>query len=317
MVQDSSTGQPVAFALVRVLGTDQQVFTAESGRFTLTNLSSGKIRLRVQQIGYSAQSLPLTIDARPGPGDAGPGLVVSLVRQVTVLPEISVEGKSCRDLREVGSSAEGGTLLSDAFANAERILALERKYPLMLEYQRVRTRLDSGYGLTGGQVDTITKDTRDYVPYRTGKVLERVGRTENLTVFTTSDFAGEEFQRSHCFWYAGRDSIQGYSGYRIDFVPKPEITSPDWAGSMLVDSVSMELLRTETHLVNLPRKGTDVLRASCTFFYQPIFPSLPQEFQTRCVTAPRGNPPIVRVERWSLINRRFLGKAPVEMEQPH
>lgn len=317
VVQDSATGDPVAFAQIRVLGTNQQAVSSESGRFTLNNLTSGRARLLVQQIGYGAQTLTLAVDAQPGSGDGGPGLVVRLVRYATILPEISVEGKRCFDLREVGSTAEGGTILTDAFANAKRIQEVEKKYPFILEYQRVSTRLDSGYSLTEGQVDTVQTDTRDYIPYRTGKVLERrLGGKEHLQSFTTSDFAQEEFQRSHCFWYVGRDSVQGFSGYRIDFVPKPEVTSPDWAGSMLVDSASMGLLRTETHLVNLPRKGTAYQRASCTIFYQPIVPSLPQEFQYRCTIALRGGPPGVQVQRWSLINSRFVGKAPAEPEHP-
>ena len=317
MVQDSATGGPVGYALVILLGKDQQAFTSGSGRFTLTNLSGGRARLRVQQIGYRAQTLPLEVDTRPGAGDGSSGLVIRLARQAVILPEISVEAKSCQDMRDVGSTApEGGTLLSEAFQNAERILALERKYPFVLEFQRVVTRLDSAYTRIDGRVDTLAKDSRTYVPYRAGKVLERGLRREHVAAFTSSDIAREEFQRAHCFWYAGRDSVEGFPGYRIDFVPKPEIKTPDWAGSMLVDSASMGLLRTETRLVNLPPTGTDFLTATCTIFYQPIVPSLPQEFQVRCVSSQRGGPPLFRVERWLLINRRFTGKTPVEPEPP-
>jgi hypothetical protein len=316
VVQDSATGVPVGYALVVLLGKDQQTFTSESGRFTLTNLGA-KARLRVQQIGYRAQTVSLEIDTRSGTGDPSPGLVVRLVRHAVVLPEISVEAKGCLDLRDVGSTApEGETILSEAFFNAERILALERKYPFVLEFQRVVTLLDSEYTRIDGQVDTLEKDSRTYVPYRAGKVLERGLRRERVAAFTTSDFAGEEFQRAHCFWYAGRDSVEGFPGYRIDFAPKPEIKSPDWAGSMLVDSASMGLLRTQTRLVNLPLTGTGFLTANCTIFYQPIVPSLPQEFQVHCVSSQRGGPPHIRVERWLLINRRFTGRTPVEPERP-
>ena len=318
VVQDSATGEPVGYALVVLLGRDQQIFTSGSGRFSLTNLAGGRARLRVRQIGYRAQTLTLEVDILPGAGDPSPGLVVRLARQTVVLPEISVEAKSCLDLKDVGSTApEAGTLLNEAFQNAERILALERKYPFVLEFQRVVTLLDSSYNRIDGRVDTLRKDSRTYLPYRAGKVLERgVRRRDRVAAFTSSDFAGEEFQRTHCFWYAGRDSVEGFPGYRIDFAPKPEITSPDWAGSMLVDSASLGLLRTETRLVNLPRTGTDFLTANCTIFYQPIVPSLPQEVQVRCVSSQRGGPPHIRVERWLLINRQFTGKTPVEPERP-
>ncbi len=317
VVQDSATGAPVGYALVLLVGKEQQAFTSESGRFALTKLPAGRARLRVQQIGYRGRTLTLEIDPRPGPADASATLVIHLARQVTILPEVSVDGKSCLGMREVGSTApEAGTLLGEAFQNAERILALERKYPFVLVYQRMVTLLDSAYNRLEGQVDTLQKDSRAYVPYRAGKVLEHVFGRERVASFTSSDFAGDEFQRTHCFWYAGRDSVEGFQGYRIDFAPREAIQTPDWAGSMLVDSASMALLRTETRLVNLPSSGTSILTASCTFFYQPIAPSLPQEFQTRCVSSQRGGPPHIRVERWVLVNHRFTGRSPVDPERP-
>jgi hypothetical protein len=317
VVQDSATGQPVGFAQLTIMGTDQQVFTSVSGRFTLRNVAPGKANLRIQQIGYRALTLAITIDTLTRAGENAPRLVVRLTRQAVILPELSVDGKTCLDLHDVGSSApEGRTILTEAFANAERILTLERKYPFVLEFQRLVTVMDSDYNTIEGHVDSLRKDSRDYVPYRAGKVLERVFGREHLASFTTSDFAGKEFQQTHCFSYAGRDSLEGFSGYRIDFVPKPEITSPDWAGSMLVDSTSLDLLRTETRLVNLPRRGTNFRTASCVIFYQPIVPGLPQEFQVRCVTSQRGGRTPILLERWLLTGHRFVGRVPDALDRP-
>jgi hypothetical protein len=313
VVRDSASGEPVGYALVSAADRDQRTFTSATGRFTLTGIPPGRVLLRVQQVGYRVASIALEVDTRPV-GDATE-VTVLLARQALVLPELSVEGSQCMGMRDAGASApEGGSLLGQAFQNAERILALERKYPFILEFHRVVTLLDSSYNRIDGQVDTLRKDSRRYVSYRTGKVLERGLQRERVAAFTSSDIAGEEFQDSHCFWYAGRDSVQGAPGYRIDFAPKPEVRSPDWAGSMLVDSASMALIRTETRLVNLPRSGTDFLSANCTIFYQPIFPSLPQEFQLRCVSSYGGETRHIRVERLLLINHRFIGKAPTEPE---
>lgn len=316
VVRDSASGTPVGYALVVLVGREQQAFTSESGRFSLTGLLPGRARLRVQQIGYRAQTLSLEIDTRPRAGDESTTLVVRLARQITVLPEVSVEGERCFGMRDLGSTAEeGGTILNQAYLNAERILTLERKYPFILQFQRLVTHLDSAYTQIDGRVDTLTIDSRGYAPYRAGKVLER-GARERVAAFTTSDFAGEEFQKTHCFWYAGRDSVPGFPSYRIEFAPRPDLKSPDWAGSMLVDSASMALLRTETRLVNLPRSGTSILTANCTIFYQPIVASLPQEYQVHCVSSQRGGPKPVRVERWLLIDRRFTGKTPLDSEPP-
>ena len=126
------------------------------------------------------------------------------------------------------------------------MLTLEKQFPFILKYQRVVTLLDSNYLRLGGRVDTIRKDSRNFEPYRKGTLLNDAGgRQETVSAFTVSDIAGEEFRKHHCYWYPGRDI--------------------DWAGSILVDSASMRLLQTEARL----------------FFYAPIVPSLPQEFQAR------------------------------------
>ena len=211
-------------------------------------------RLRVQQIGYSAQTLTLTIDTWSGTAGTGPPLVVRLVRHVAVLPEISVNAKSCLDLREVGSSAEGGAILSGAFENAERILALEKKYPFVLQFQRVVTRLDSEYSLTGGQVDTLEKDSRDYVPYRTGKVLERVFGREHLAAVHDLRLRGGGVSAVPLLLVCRARQRAGVLGLPNRFCPEARDHESGLgridAGGLGLDG----LLRTETHLVNLPRR---------------------------------------------------------------
>ncbi len=312
VVRDSATGEPVSHALVSLVGGDQQMFATAAGRFTLTGVGPGAASLRVQQIGYRAVTLALTIERQPPGLPAGRELVVRLVRRPLVLPELVAQGDACLGMQEAGGAApEGGTILDEAYKNAERILALERKFPFVLEYQLSTTVLDSGYALVGGEVDTVRRDSRRYAPYRAGRVLDRPGsRFERVNAFTTSGIAGEEFQRTHCFWYAGRDSVSGFSGYRIDFAPKPEIHSMDWAGSILVDSASMSLLKAEARVVNIPERGSGFLSVVCTIFYRPILPSLPQEHEAKCTSGLRGPPKRFRVERWLLVNRTFLGKEP-------
>src|SRR5688500_9399729 len=70
VVHDNLTGRPVGYALVVLVERDQRVFSSESGRFTLTGLSPGAARLRIQQIGYRARLIPLRVDVRPQDGGA-------------------------------------------------------------------------------------------------------------------------------------------------------------------------------------------------------------------------------------------------------
>jgi hypothetical protein len=252
------------------------------------------------------------VESETGAGAAPVELAVSMRRRVLVLPELVALGDACPGMREAGTLApEGGTILEEAYHNAERILTLERAFPFLLHYQLGTTILDSSYGRIGGEIDTIRRDSRTLSAYRAGRVVERPGtRLERVNAFTTSDIARAEFQRTHCFWYSGRDSVAGFTGFRIGFAPRPEVRTVDWAGSLLVDSASMSLLRAEARVVNLPQRGTEVLSVMCTIFYRPILPSLPQEHEARCVSTRRGPPRRILVERWLLVNREFVGRDP-------
>jgi len=311
-VQDSAAGVPVGYALVVLVESNQRVFASESGRFTLTGLGSGRVTLRVQQIGYRAVSLPLQVDAASGAPVGSPGLLVRLSRQAFVLPEIVVQGDICTGA-EALSDRDDGSLLDEAFKNAERLLSVQESYPYRGAFQRVTMILNAAYERTGGWVDTVRYDSRTVVGYRRGKVLEtgvRRGGREFANYFTTADIAREEFRKSHCFWYAGRDSLDGFSAYRVDFAPTKGTKSPDWAGSLLIDSITMRLLRSEAHLVNLPKRGTSFGSALCTVLYQETVPTLVQEFQARCVIAQLSRPASYVVERWLLIEHAFIGRRP-------
>ena len=317
VVRDSATGLPVGYALVVVAGHEQRVFATEAGKFTLSGLGGGTISLRVQQIGYRAVNLVLSVDARSGADAASPGLVVTLVRQAFVLPQIVVQGEECAGAGP--AEGESGTILDEAFRNAERLLTLERSYPFRVSYQKSTIVLDSTYTRTGGWVDTFRYDSR-YRAYHRGDVLVRNGRgtatREVANYFTASDVATREFRESHCFWYAGRDSVDGFPGYRIDFAPTAKTHSVDWAGSLLIDSLTMTLLRSDAHLVNLPAKGTIFRSALCTWLYKQLVPTLVLEFQGRCAINRAGATPGVSVERWLLIDQTFLGKRPDLPEPP-
>lgn len=317
-VRDSATGQPVSYALIIVVGKEQQVFAGESGRFTLTGLDRGDVTLRIQQIGYRPARVIVSTEPRPGSPVAP--LVIVLSRQPVVLPEVVVRGSVCTGVEELGEKAEGGSILDEAFKNAERLLAVERSYPFRVAFQRVTTVYDSVRDVRGGWTDTVHYDSRSLTGYRKGRVLPLNpvrGRTESARYFTTSDMAREEFRKSHCFWYAGQDStIEGFPGYRIEFAPRAEIKGVDWAGSFVIDTLTMRLLKSEARMVNLPPRGTTFTAAVCTVFYNPIAPTLVQEFQAACVHAHRTTPPQLVVERWLLVRSVFLGRTPVDPPQP-
>lgn len=318
MVRDSATGLPVGYALVMVVGQEQRVFASESGRFILTGLGSGGLTLRVQQIGFRAVTLTLKVDPSPESGGGAPGLEVRLSRRPVILPEIVVHGDVCTGTEALGSSAVEESIIDEALKNAERVQTLEKSYPYRFSFAITKALLSSGRQVLRRWTDTVRYDTRTLVGYRRGKVLEGSrGPGQVANYFSTADLARTEFRKSHCFWYAGRDTAQGGApGHRIEFAPIREIRDADWAGSVVIDSATMMVARSEARLVNLVGKKTTFTSASCIVTYRQIVPTLVLESQVDCASTRSAGPAQITLEHWVMISFRFIDKSPVADSVP-
>lgn len=318
LVQDSATGRPVAYALVVVVGKEQRVFASESGRFVLIGLGSGRLTIRVQQIGYRAVTLALTVSTDADGSGGAPGLVVPLVRRPVILPEIVVQGDVCTGSLALGTTDEGESVIDEALKGAERLLVLEKSYPFRAMFEQHMSRQNSEHQDLRRWIDTMVFDSRSAPGYRRGRVLTGPrGPYQVANYFTTSDLAREEFRNSHCFWYAGRDtSRNGSPAHRIDFAPLAKAKSADWAGSLLIDSATMMLTQSRARLVNLKANETTFTAAECTVWYRPIVPTLILEAEADCASSRSGGPSPHGRERWLLLGFGFAGKSPVANGPP-
>jgi hypothetical protein len=315
-IRDSVTGQPVGYALVALVEREIRVFASQNGRFQIGGLREGPVTLRVTQIGYRGRSVPLVVDIRPdAPGTA---LTVAIERQPLVLPDLVTRSDECPAGSESGSGGESGTILDEVFRNAERMLAVQRAYPYRSSFQHVTTILNANREPQRRTVDTIEVRSLEIAGYERGKVLAlrpstefgRAGLREHASYFQASDLARPDFRKNHCFWVAGPDSVRGFPAYRIEFRPRAEVRTTDWAGILQIDSASMHLLRSEAWLVNLPPTGTAFSAARCSALYTQLVPTLVLEFQVHCVAAQNVRPPAFSDDRWTLVARSFLGKRP-------
>ena len=313
VVRDSATGLPVGYALVLVVGKEQRVFASESGRFSLMGLSSGRLTIRVQQIGYRAVTIVLEVDAAKQSGGGGPGLEVTLARRPILLPEIVVQGDVCSGVEAIEATPEEGSILDEAFKNAERVLTLEKSYPYRFSFALTKVLLGPEKQELRRWVDTLRYDTRTLLGYRRGKVLEGSrGPGQTANYFSTSDLARDAFRKAHCFWYAGRDTaLGGAPGHRIEFAPIKGLRTADWAGSVVIDSATMMVARSEARLVNLQEKQTTFTSASCIVTYRQIVPTLVLESQVDCASTRSAGMAPITLERWLMINFHFIGKSPV------
>jgi hypothetical protein len=312
-VQDSVTGQPVGYALVTLIERDERTFASEAGRFTFNGVSPGRLTLRITQIGYRGRSVSLLVDTRAGGSGA---LVVAIMRQPLQLPEVVTQSDECPVSAD--PDGESGTVLDEAFRNAERMLAVQRAYPYRSTFHHVTAVLDEKLATQRRIVDTIEYKSQENGGYERGRVLVmresvdfgRAGLREHANYFQASDLARPEFRKNHCFWYVGPDSVKGFPAYRIEFRPIATIRSADWAGILQIDSASMHLLRSEAWLVNLPKTGSVFEAARCSALYTQLVPTLVLEFQVHCVAAQNVRPKAFTDDRWTLLDRAFVGKRP-------
>jgi hypothetical protein len=315
-VQDSVTGQPVGYALVTLVEKDERSFATEAGKFSFSGLSPGRFTLRITQIGYRSRSVPLVVATGP---DGSGALVVMLVQQPVHLPEVVTRSDECPASNEGDGSGESGTILDEAFRNAERMLAVQRAYPYRSRFHHVTAVLDEKRVTQRRLVDTIEYKSQENPGYVRGKVLVmrasaefgRAGLREHANYFQASDLARPEFRQNHCFWYVGPDSVRGFPAYRIEFRPRSTIRSTDWAGVFQIDSATMHLLRSEAWLVNLPKTGSVFEAARCSALYTQLVPTLVLEFQVHCVAAQNVRPRAFTDDRWTLVERAFVGEKPM------
>ncbi len=315
IVQDSVTGQPVGWALVTLVEKDERSFATEAGKFSFSGLGAGRFTLRITQIGYRSRSVPLVVEAGP---DTSGALVVLLVQQPVQLPEVVTRSDECPVSAEPEGSGESGTILDEAFRNAERMLAVQRPYPYRSRFHHVTAVLDEKRVIQRRTVDTIESKSREITGYQRGRVLVkrrsvdfgRAGLREHANYFQASDLARPEFRQNHCFWFVGPDSVREFPAYRIEFRPIRDVQTTDWAGILQIDSASMHLLRSEAWLVNLPKTGSVFEAARCSALYTQLVPTLVLEFQVHCVAAHNVRPRAFTDDRWTLIERAFVGKKP-------
>ena len=139
----------MSYALVALMGRDQQVFATSAGRFRPTESRPARLRL-IQQIGYRGLTLALVIERRSSGLPAERDPVVSLVPRPLVLPEL-VRKDASLDMQAAGGAApEGGTILDEAYKSAERILTLEQRFPFILVPAPTAV-LDSSYTPIGNR----------------------------------------------------------------------------------------------------------------------------------------------------------------------
>lgn len=120
-IVDAATGEPIASAMVSVLGTNIGVLTNQTGQFTLRNVRVGEQEVRVHHIGY--RSVTETVTIQPGVAIT---LNVRLRRSAIELDALVVSGQAATSARrEIGTaiaSIDAAQLETRPIANVSQML---------------------------------------------------------------------------------------------------------------------------------------------------------------------------------------------------
>jgi hypothetical protein len=269
-VFDSLSRNPLPNADVADLASGQNRITDENGRAYLQLPSSGKLQLRVRQIGYQPRRVDFT--GAP-PGNA---VNVALERVAYVLETVQSTGRCSTDV-DSAMSGVSAIALGQLKQAAEKYNEFRRVYPFEATIER-RTAAVPG----DGDIKRMTVSEEKFgsekfeVRYRPGHVIEGRFGEFLVPILFISTLADSVFWNHHCFAARSFESYKGARVIRLEFEPTADVDGPDYKGAALLDSATSMLLRVEFELANPPRRnGPRKLDGYTTFMSPSPFVVLP------------------------------------------
>lgn len=235
----------IAYAVVSLPQLSIERFTDDQGRFSLIDLAAGQYELLVRRVGFSPYRGTVVVES---------GVTTTVAVQLTPIPiqlaSVTVEAMSrcvSPGVPSQSSNREVAALVSLLRENAERYRLLVSQHPLV--YAQVRTLgtiTDPESPFLLQQVDTTVTRALAQPSYRPGRVVRRErardGDTQYImTIPSIIDLADDEFARTHCFAYGGRETHDNETWLRLDVRAFDKLSQPDVHGSFYLDSATSQL----------------------------------------------------------------------------
>jgi hypothetical protein len=280
-VTAAGTDVPLGYSVVSVERGTRARFTNSEGRFALTGLEPGSVRLTVKHIGH----LPVDTTFELGPRDSiDVRIELSLVS--VRLPAIHTLAQACGHpgASSIQLGPELAVLLDQLKQNAEQNRLLSRSYPFEVDIERKITRPEPALEARFVAFDTVQRGSLREWRYAPGHMLGTReyeggvfgGKWTTLNLPELSDFADDVFLDNHCFDFGGVEVVDGDTLLRIDFVPAPVVDQPDVGGAIYLDPKTYQIRAADFALVNLTRQlrawiGGQMVHAT----FKEVFPGVP------------------------------------------
>lgn len=275
-VVEDVTRQPLPNAEVIDLGSGARRFTNGDGEARLAWPDSGRLRLRVRQLGFQFVDRAL-VRASVGPS-AVDSVTVTLTRVAYTLPRVATRATlRCDTETDTVTKLLAAAALEQLRMGAERYDAFRKAYPFQVRQQRRTVRFAStgkAKEVRDGTEDVRSEDWGE--PYRPGRVIEQNARGFSVPLLFLSALADSVFWEHHCFAVRGVESLHNERVLRLEFSPALGVRRVDWTGAALIDSATSVLRRVDFALVGLdpsdvPRRlvGHTTFRSPSPFIVIP------------------------------------------------
>ena len=240
-----TSGNPIAHPRIVLPEARQEFLGGADGTFRVGNLAPGRHRLVVRYLGYSPVDTVILVAS-----DGSRPLTITLHRAALVLRETRTAALAC-DRRAAADTIRTGQLvrlLTEMQENAARFNLLVSQHPFSYQARRTYT-LKRKKRLPARVIDTVSFNASVGWQYKPGHLATR---RKEIRLPDLRHFADSTFLATHCFRYAGQDTLGGVSVERIDVEPLPHIQTPDMRGWIGLDPSTHMVMGTVFEVTNAP-----------------------------------------------------------------
>ena len=318
----STAGQsPLGHSMVSLQPIGREIFTDDAGRFAFVGVPPGRYRIRVAHLGFSPREVPLDVSADSNVTRIRIELDAVQVRlaavRVSAAATCTVPGPP-----DPMKDTEFLKVFDQLEQNARQYRLLADSFPYAYLETRTTFAVRSDSLVLSRRIDTLLlRSDKPTWTYHAGKVLSDDNSQGFMHLPLLSDFASDDFIKSHCFGYGGVvETLEG-PAVRIDFRAADRLKAPDVNGTILLDATSYQIRSAVLQLSRIPdpmSRFVSSVRATTTF--REVEPSIIVISHVHGVTTMY--PPRLdiiatasNVDDQTLLTFGFVGRAPGQSVQ--
>jgi hypothetical protein len=267
---------PLAHAMVSLRPAGRQTFTDDSGRFAFQGVPPGGYRLRATHLGFAPMEVAVTI-----PDDSAPTRVrVELAEVQVTLATVQVTADApctAPGAPDPAKQREFSVIFQQLVQNAQQYRLLADSFPYAYHEERTSYSVRGDSVIEAMHTETVLlRSDKPGWTYHPGRVVSTdfITRRRSMHLPTLSDFASEDFVRSHCFRYGGEGHTPDGDVVRIDFRAADPLRSPDVDGTILLDATTYQIRRAELRLSRVPAALRKIAAVNVTTLFREVEPSV-------------------------------------------